>query len=296
MTLSNILCDTVNLSLYDFDFEECLNIAIAADSIEFGVDNEVGAKFFTQYTIRNDQTDELLERLSAALMPCDETHSSWLSKRGIKSSGVYSINHQMLSEQDKLDSYLYPCDHILDEFGYKVVDGPCLCDFRNGKLVGICIRNISTDLEWVAAAKFTTSNYGFFLLGYDDYSPNDLVYVVEGVFDAIIMRKFGYNAIAVASAFPSAFQLACLTRKFKNLRICLDNDFHGWCGSLMVNRLLGSRIFFTGLKDAGCYANSAELIINEFDNDTLVDMVKTGAIAYNHAAASKGLTRNLPYN
>lgn len=293
--LSNVLCDTVDLSLYDFDFDRCLDIAIAADSIEFDI-NKIKDKFFTQYTVRNDQTGELLEQLSAALIPCNETHSSWLSKRGIKSSGVYSINYQMLSEQDKLDLYLYPCDHILDSCGRRVIDGPCFCDFRNNKLVGVCIRNISTDLDWVAEAKFTISNYGHFLYGYDDYNSDDVVYVVEGVFDAIIMRKFGYNAIALASAFPSAFQLACLAYKFKNIRLCLDNDFHGWCGSYMVSLTIGWPIFSTELKDAGCYANSNGLSLHEISRDILAGMVKTGTIEYNKMVACDGLVRKLPYN
>ena len=265
-----------------------------ADTIKFDVD--IKERFFMQHTVRNDQTSELLDRLSDTLKPCNAVHSAWLLKRGIGLSGVYSIDYQALSEQDKLNLFLYPCDHILDNFGYKVVDGPCFCDFRNNKLVGVCVRNISTDLDWVAAAKFTISNYGHFLYGYDDYDSDDIVYIVEGVFDAIIMRKFGYNAIALASAFPSAFQLACLAYKFKNIRLCLDNDFHGWCGSYMVSLTIGWPIFSTELKDAGCYANSNGLSLHEISRDILAGMVKTGTIEYNKMVACDGLVRKLPYN
>ena len=118
--LSNILSDTVDLLLYDFDYGRCLHIAMIADTIKFDVD--IKERFFMQHTVRNDQTSELLDRLSDTLKPCNAVHSAWLLKRGIGLSGVYSIDYQALSEQDKLNLFLYPCDHILDNFGYKVVD------------------------------------------------------------------------------------------------------------------------------------------------------------------------------
>jgi hypothetical protein len=293
--LSNTLCDTVDLLLYDFDYKLCLDIACRADAIDFGVDSP--NEYFVRRFRRNDQTQSLLDKLARSLRSCNSDDGLWLAKRGIKDvTGIFSLDYDLFSFQDLLDLYIYPSDNIINEYGVKPVEGPCFCDYRNGNLVGICVRNTSTDLVWAAAAKFSISNYGLFLFGYDDYSPDDEIYVVEGVFDALVMRRFGYNAIGLASAFPSAFQLACLVRKFKNLRICLDNDLHGWCGSYMVNQILGWPIFMTEFKDAGSYASEGGLELRQFDVGAVWDMIGIATPAFNEALKRDGLVRALPYN
>jgi len=287
--ISNILCQTVDLSLYDFDYLLCANIATTFDKIDFGVANPEPILALNHNT-RNLQTPELLERLESALVPC--RHGKWLEARGCPVDDFCGIDFDLLSEQDLFDLFLYPGDHILDRYGYRVIDGPAFCDYRDGRLVGIGVRNVSTDLEWVAVAKFTFSNYGLFLFGFDDYLATDEIYVVEGVFDAVALRSAGFNAVAIGSALPSPFQLACLARKFSNIKLCLDNDFHGWCGAMTAHLLMGWPIFSIVNKDAGCGA--VELF--EFDMDDLAGKIKNGVKAYNQAVASNSLSRKLPYN
>jgi hypothetical protein len=290
---SDVLCESVDLSLYDFDYNLCLEIATQSDKIDFGTlkNNQLHRVLCK----RNDQTDELLERLRSALIPCK--YNYWLWRRGIKNDdkSFCSIDYDKLSQQDMLDLFLYPMDHIITKHGMINLEGPAFCDYRNQRLVGIGVRNISMDLEWVSDAKFTFSNFGLFLFGYDYYNSDDLVYVVEGVFDVIKMRQSGYNAVALGSAFPTAFQLSCLLYKFKNLAMCLDNDFHGWCGSLVASEVLGLPIYTTVLKDAGSY-EYGNIELRQIDKTELRQMVKDGAVKYNENFSRGSLYRDLPYN
>jgi len=286
--ISNTICENVDLSLYDFDYEYCVSLAALSEQIDYGVKSQ--ESYFLRHNIRNKQTGELLDKVESALVPC--RHSKWLKRRNINPNYFYSLDYESLSEQDLFDLYLYPEDHILDKFGYRPVEGPVFCDYRNGKLVGIGVRNISKDLRWVAAAKFTFSNYGFFLFGYDDCEPDDVVYVVEGGFDDIALRSSGLNAVAIGSALPSPFQIACMSRKFSNLRLCLDNDFHGWCGAMTTHLLTGWPIYSTIEKDAG----HGNIKLFEFDMDDLANKIKIGVEEFNVSAANGTLYRNLPYN
>lgn len=286
--ISNIICENVDLSLYDFDCEYCMHLATLFDKIDFGVVNK--ESYFLNHNQRNKQTDELLSKLQSALIPC--RHDQWLKNRNIDPSNFFSLDYESLGEQDLFDLHLYPGDHILDRFGYRTLDGPVFCDYRNGRLVGVGVRNISKDLQWVAVAKFTFSNYGFSLFGFDDYQSDDLVYVVEGIFDAVALRSVGLNAIALGSALPSPFQIACISQKFNNVRLCLDNDFHGWCGAMTAHLLTGWPIYSTVEKDAG-YGN---VKLFEFNMNDLAGKIKTGVEEFNVAATNGTLCRNLPYN
>ncbi len=136
------------------------------------------------------------------------------------------------------------------------------------------------------------------MYGFDDYKTGDYVYIVEGVFDAIILRRFGYNAIALGSSWPSVFQVACLGKKFgRNIGVCLDNDLHGWCGSFMMSKLLGCKSFLTGLKDPGCYAgDDGAFEINEVSQSDLCSLILAHRDEYNDLVTSGGLVRPLPYN
>lgn len=290
--ISNTICENVDLSLYDFDHEYCTRLINLSGQIDYGIKSE--ESYFLRHNERNKQTSQLLSRIESALIPCHNVRSycEWLERRNVDPSHFYSIDHDLLSTQDLFDSYLLPEDHILDKFGYRPVKGPVFCDYRNGKLVGIGVRNISKDLPWVAAAKFTFSNYGFFLFGYDDYGSDDVVYVVEGVFDAIALRSIGLNALAIGSALPSPFQIACISYKFSNVMLCLDNDFHGWCGAMTAHLLTGWPIYSTMEKDAGC--NNIKLF--EFDMDDLANKIKNGVKEFNAAVINGTLCRNLPYN
>jgi hypothetical protein len=268
--VSNILNHNICKDHYTFDIDNIIRLSYLLDLYRFDINYNKVAFYITRQ--RNTQTKELLTRLENALINCE--YYEWLSKRGIYDN-MLSIDYNILSYQDKLDLYLYPEDYILDVFGDIIINGPAFVDYRNGELAGVCVRNITTDLALASTVKYTISNYGWFLYGYDLYSENDEIFIVEGVFDAIAMRKNGYNAIAIASVMPSAFQLGCLQYKFKNLNLCLDNDFWGRINSYIVSKATGIQSYLTLKKDPGEYINDT-ITLNKFDYtyDDLIDQIK----------------------
>jgi len=283
--ISNTINEDVEFSDYKFDVQIVKDIADKFASYDLGIKPESKEILVTERK-RRKQTRRLLDKLNHALVECQ--YKDWLEKRGIIGDYAYSLNYNVLNLQDMLDLYVIPQDHILDEFGFKPIEGPVFADWRDGRLAGICIRNIDKDLDYAAAEKYTTSNYGWYLNGYDKYSPDDEIFIVEGVFDAINMRQQGFNAIAIGGAVPSPFQLGCLFYKFNNLSTCLDNDFWGHVGSYLVTETTGLKAFRTLKKDPGCYMDSPIEII-EASFDELPQMIQK----YNKLS---NRTRNLPYN
>ena len=182
--------------------------------------------------------------------------------------------------------------------GERLVEGPVFLDMRDGQLVGVCVRNASTDLEFVNDAKYTFSNYGWFLYGYDIYDGRQEVLLVEGVFDAIALRRLGYPAIAFGSAMPHPFQLACVLWKYRKLRVCFDNDFHGHLGAYVTSKLLNVPIVMTELKDPSCYVETRTPIrFRSVERDALREMLLVEIADYNRAIDDGvRLIRPLPYN
>jgi hypothetical protein len=292
MILSNVINEDVPTELYEFDANRVALLALALDaaSADLNINTETN-HYHCRQRRRNPQTVKLLSRLKESLIPC--RHNDWLSRRDITDlADIHSIDHNGLSYQDMLDLRIYPDDVILDNFSPDPMEGPTFLDERNGQLVGMCIRNVSKDLDYAAAEKYTISNFGWFLHGFDLYDPNDEVFIVEGVFDSISMRKSNYPAIATASSYPTALQIACLQQKFKKLKLCFDNDFWGHVGAHIVSEITGLETYFPKLKDPGCYmTESVEL--ERWDSGKLGNLVQQEIKRYN---ISKRKLRPLPYN
>lgn len=294
--ISNHINLDVDFSLYDFNLLEALlihnkQVKIWNDNFS-GVSSESKQVLIKEYP-RNKQNQESLNRIKGHFVKCK--HGDWLSRRGINPDFAFSIDYENAITQDLLDYYVIPSDHIIEEFGLKVIDGPVFPDIRNGRLVGFCIRNVSNDLDYASAEKYTISNYGWFIYGYDWYKSDDEVYIVEGVFDAIKMVHNGYNAVALANAAPTPYQLSCLKRKFKNLRSCLDNDFWGDIGSYATYASTGIPIFKTVRKDPGSYIDD-NIELFEVNPDDLLKKIVLEIPKYNDLVERDELKRDLPYN
>lgn len=289
LEISNTINQNVNINQYQFDYQLAISIAAAIDSINLDICTEE-VYVSCHHRHRNPQTPALLHKLQQALLPC--RHQAWLQARGIDVTEAYSLNYDILNLQDLLDLYVFPNDHILDKYGEKPIEGPAFIDTRNGQLAGICIRNITSDQNYAAAEKFTFSNYGWYLYGYDLYKPHDEIYLVEGVFDAIAMRKNGYNAIGLGTAHPTGIQLACLLHKYHNLKLCLDNDFWGNVGAYIVSNVLKIPIYQTELKDPGSYHHQP-IQLHQIPLWKLGQRLRQEIPIYNRTAKH---ARPLPYN
>jgi len=297
VNISNSISDA-DLSFYDFDHLFALNLAIEIDSENLDINTQHDIVECKEYP-RRKQTKELLLKLEASLLPC--SHDKWLQNRGVHPKYAFSLDYEILSLQDLLDLYVIPNDFIIERHGLYPIEGPVFPDWRDGQLVGICIRNVTKDLDFAADEKFTVSNHGWYLFGFDDYASNDPVYLVEGVFDAIAMRENGLNAIGLASAYPTAMQLACLSNKYNNLRLCLDNDFWGHVGSYIIAKHTGFPAYFTEAKDPGSYSGS-QFDITKLDLSDLEQLVREETSDYNMSAPTSDrnighkFRRPLPYN
>jgi hypothetical protein len=233
--------------------------------------NKPQIEILAKVRTRSNQTRESLNRIQTALIQCQ--HTEWLQQiRKINNtSNIHSIDFAKLKITDLYDYYICPEDVYLDRHGERPVIGPVFPDYRNGKLAGICIRNLSAEKEYVSDVKYTFSNFGWYIYGYDNYHPEDQVYITEGVFDAIALRAYGHNAIAIGCSNPSPMQLAMLLHKFKNLKICFDNDLAGYVGSLKCSLMLNIPIHTTiGYKDiAQCWEAEAKLELAELSTKDL---------------------------
>lgn len=285
--ISNSINYNVPYELYDLDIKQAAKFAVVIDNAKS--DLEFRSEY-VEYPVykRRPQTIQLLRKLETALVPC--SYDEWLHKRGIITSQAYSIDYSKVTMLDMLDLYVIPDDHIIINHGFKTIDGPVFTDRRNGQLAGICVRNTTSNIGFASDEKYTTSNFGWFLYGYDDYEYDDEIYIVEGVFDRLKMIENGYNAIALANASPTALQIACLTKKYNNLKSCLDNDIYGMIGSRILHRVLGIPLYTTKLKDPGCYHNEPIELV-ELDIGYIENFIRT-----NKHTLLDVIERHLPYN
>lgn len=284
-----MLCESVDLKSYKLDLDIVNKISLLMSKVNLGIKEEhTYVKVRVRH--RNKQTRELLKKFDSALIPC--MYGEWLGKRGLTADYAHSLDYEILTLQDLLDLYVVPGDHIIDQFGMKPIEGPVFEDRRDGELFGICVRNISTDINYASAEKFTVSNFGWYLNGFDLSGPNDEIYIVEGVFDAIAMRRSGYNAIAIAAACPTPIQLACIMYKFKNIKICLDNDLFGSVGAYITHEATGFPIYQTELKDPGAYHDGG-VKIHEVSVDDLKKRLNKEIAEYN---TSEKRPRPMSYN
>jgi len=296
MILSNLLNDRVCPHHYQYDARLVPLLDFQLEQLDLPELQTPIREMVVTERPRRPQTPELLQRLQRALTPC--RHQDWLARRGMSAEDIYALDHRRLGRQDLLDLHILPDDHILELHGERPVDGPVFLDWRHGELAGVCVRNASTDRDFARDAKYTFSNYGWFLEGYDLYEHHDRVILTEGVFDALALRQHGYNAIALGTCSPTSQQLACLTAKFKTLAVCFDNDLHGHYGAYAVSRLLRVQALLTDQKDAACCVERGlPLRLRPVSREELRQMLLGEIAEYNQMIIEGGVPqRPLPYN
>lgn len=66
---------------------------------------------------------------------------------------------------------------------------------------------------------------------------HDEVYVVEGIFDAIAMKRRKFNALGMGDSQPNYFKMMVVA-KFNKIRLLFDDDYAGWLGALKAYTIL----------------------------------------------------------
>lgn len=211
------------------------------------------ARLFEIKNERHHFSKIMLNGINSKLKMINENskYYEWLSNRKISPLPDISATDMCeFSDDELLSLRIIPDDHIIEDFGYRPVDGVIFKDIRNKQLMGLCVRNCTTDLDFVSRAKYSFTNQDYFLYGVDDViDPEGEVCIVEGVFDAIALRKIGKQAVAIGSSHASSRQLAFIIENYPRTTVCFDNDVYGMAGAIQASLILGSNIIFSNLKD-----------------------------------------------
>jgi DNA primase catalytic core len=113
------------------------------------------------------------------------------------------------------------------------------------------------------------------LLGWEAASSERAVWLVEGVFDWLILRSWDVPAIALVGTYVSGEALRALSR-FERLFLALDNDDAGRAATERLLAALGERAVARRLPEV---KDVAELALQQNGRDTFVRMVMHEGLA-----------------
>lgn len=180
-------------------------------------------------------TDELLAKgewvVSCSYGVLDDGLWEFAQSRGISKHDV--IQHKICSTE-KLCELLNEkeiellCLEVSEKFSGIIKDrkihGLSFPYWHEGRFCGFCTRVLDKKL-----CKYAISIPNRFCWGLE--YGGDTVYVVEGIFDAIAVKRLGYNAMAMADPQPNYYKMM-IANKFKHIYLLLDGDYSGLLGSV----------------------------------------------------------------
>lgn len=150
----------------------------------------------------------------------------YLKKRGINDDIIKQWKIGGLSfirDQKTLEIINATCHPVLKPILEDGLDGGGIIIplFERGDLVNISIRKLSD----VGKLKYSLAVPDLSVWGLDDINPGDVVWICEGLFDMMALRKNGVKAVSVSSAMWSGPQLYQLLEKKPGfINILADND------------------------------------------------------------------------
>jgi len=150
----------------------------------------------------------------------------YLKKRGISDDIIkdYKIGGlSAITNKKTLETINATCHPVLKPILEDGLDGGGIIIplFERGNLVNVAIRKLSD----VGKLKYSLAVPDLSVWGLDDINPGDEVWICEGLFDMMALRRFGVKAATVSSAMwsgPQLYQL--LQRKPGLIKILADND------------------------------------------------------------------------
>ena len=115
-------------------------------------------------------------------------------------------------------------DHLLrftnGESRIRGISIPC---FFSGKFFGFVTRVLNHDM-----IKYTVSILHRLCYGVETVDDSE-IYVVEGVFDAIALKKTSRNVLGMGDSQPNYFKMG-VASCFKRINLAFDDDLGGWLG------------------------------------------------------------------
>lgn len=185
-------------------------------------------------------TRELLDRAQSALNGCEllQEHRDYLADRGL---GDDAIRKFSLCSASKLCARLSPTDihhlslRLSDKFAAKVsdqrIEGIVVPYNYGTDLYGFCTRILNHDLFKYSITIPQRCCFGV------DLTRLDSLYVVEGVFDAMILILRGLNAMALGDSQPNYWKMF-VAHKFAHINLAFDNDYTGLIGACKAHLIL----------------------------------------------------------
>lgn len=137
---------------------------------------------------------------------------------------------ELLDESDIINLSLEISEKFKSIIKNRSISGLSFPYWYNGKFMGFCTRIVDNDL-----CKYSISIPHRFCWGLE--SGGDEVYIVEGIFDAIAIRRLGYNVMAMADSQPNFYKLR-IANDFNHVFIMLDGDYSGLLGAVKAYYLL----------------------------------------------------------
>lgn len=168
----------------------------------------------------------------------------YLKNRGISDDIIneyYLFGVSSISDREILRRIGATCHPILDKFLVDGIDQGAIAIplFNDDKLVNCSIRRISIESTSTKSnLKYSLACPDIPVWGLDDINIGDEVWITEGIFDMIAIKKMGKKAVTCSSGMWSGIQLyVLLEKKPSNIVIIADNDEVGFRTSAMLRDL-----------------------------------------------------------
>lgn len=179
----------------------------------------------TKKYLDNRLSKEVQDKFTLGYMP----HSELISILTRELSENLLINNRLFFAKN----IKYDEENTFKHFTGHFDDNPLIIPYKDvyGEIVGLIGRSIDSK-NLSKKYKYTFFKKSHHLFGLYEAKKsileNDLVFVVEGQFDAMKAHQVGmHNVVAVGNAYMSSYQMSLLSRYTKNIILLLDNDEAG---------------------------------------------------------------------
>ncbi len=188
-----------------------------------------------QKVITQTMLDEA-ERAVHACGPLTTELREYARSRGLTDAEIDSFKIRSVSEL----AVMLPDDYV-DNLSLKVssrfdsvlesgpIEGLAFPCWQGGRFFGFCVRVINKKF-----CKYLVSIPHRFCFG---IMPGQEVWVVEGVIDAVLMRRLGFNAMGMADSQPNYYKMLVANR-FETVNLLFDGDRAGLLGMAKAHTIL----------------------------------------------------------
>jgi DNA primase len=191
-----------------------------------------------QKTITKELLDVALEITNDNIGNLTKTDADYLTNRGITDEEIETykicstekiVKH--LTSDQIANLSLKISDKFKDQVPHQNIEGISVPYFHDKDFYGYCTRVLNHDI-----IKYSITIPHRFCFGLE-YSDMKEIYVVEGIFDAIKMKRDNYNCMALGDSQPNYWKML-MVNKFDNVNLLFDGDYSGMLGACKAHIIL----------------------------------------------------------